>query len=107
MKLQKMKLQAYLHYENVVDVIDYDKWFNECKLQDTFMSWFLVTELHIWMLMVRSMEEGELGRSLRNDIVEAFWNDVSMRSSKLNVSMTAYIYLSIFIDYVFLFFAGD
>lgn len=80
-----MKLQAYLHYENVVDVLDYDKWFNECKLQDTFMSWFLVTELHIWMLMVRCMAEGELGRSLRNDIVEAFWNDVSMRCSKLGV----------------------
>jgi cytochrome b pre-mRNA-processing protein 3 len=54
-------------------------------MPDTFNSWFLVTELHVWMLMVRAMAEGDEGRFVRNNIVEAMWEDVITRVKKLEV----------------------
>jgi len=54
-------------------------------MPDTFFSWFLVTELYVWMLMARVMNEGENGRLVRNAIVEAMWQDVDYRSKQLGV----------------------
>lgn len=52
-------------------------------MPDTFFSWFLITELHVWMLMARYMAEGESGKAIRNNIVEAMWQDVTIRIDKL------------------------
>lgn len=56
-------------------------------MPDTFNSWFLVTELHCWLILTRVMNEGaetgEDGRFIRNCIVEAMWSDVQQRSKKL------------------------
>lgn len=74
-------------YETVADQLNYADFFDEFSLPNTFNSWFLITELHVWMLLVRSMAEGseknEDGRFLRNTIVEAMWSDVSSRAKKL------------------------
>ena len=55
-------------------------------MEDTFFSWFLVTEIHVWMLMLRVMQEENNGVQMRNYIVEAMWNDVKIRAKKLGVS---------------------
>lgn len=77
-------------YESVADRIDYMYFFETFKLPNTFNTWFLITELHVWMLLLRAMAEGAEsngdGRFLRNCIVEAMWNDVNMRATKLGVS---------------------
>nr|CAD7400714.1 unnamed protein product [Timema poppensis] len=57
----------------------------EFKLSDTFLSWFLVTELHVWMVLVRLMAEGKDGRFARNVVVEAMWSDTNTRAKKLGV----------------------
>lgn len=58
-------------------------------MPDTFNSWFLVTELHCWLIMTRVMgegsESGQDGRFLRNCIVEAMWADVQTRAKKLSL----------------------
>lgn len=79
----KLKASSYILYENVADKVSYLKFFEELQMPDTFYSWFLVTELHVWMLMVRTMAEGEEGRYVRNNIVEAMWEDVLTRAKKL------------------------
>lgn len=57
-------------------------------MPDTFNSWFLVTELHCWLILTRVMEEGsesgQDGRFMRNCIVEAMWADVQARAKKLS-----------------------
>lgn len=77
-------------YESVADKINYLTFFDSFNLPNTFNSWFLVTELHVWMILVRAMaegsESGEDGRFLRNCIVEAMWSDVNTRAKKLGVS---------------------
>lgn len=89
--LQRLKVTSHLLYESVADKINYVAFFRHFNLPNTFNSWFLVTELHVWLLMMRSMAEGseagEDGRFLRNCIVEAMWGDVNTRAKKLGVSV--------------------
>ncbi|XP_059614314.1 ubiquinol-cytochrome-c reductase complex assembly factor 1 [Phlebotomus argentipes] len=84
----KLRICSYLLYESIVDKLNYLEFFRRFDLPDTFNSWFLVTELHVWMVLVRAMgegaEKGENGRFLRNSIVEAMWSDVNMRARKLD-----------------------
>lgn len=69
-----------------MDNVDHFEFFKELKLPDTFYSWFVITELHIWMLSARAMAEGDDGRLLRNSLIEALWGDVQQRTKKLGVS---------------------
>lgn len=92
-------------YECVPDKVLYTEWFEKCELPDTFASWFMVTELHVWLLMVRCMaEDAELvssekkpvkgdGHFIRNCIVEALWADVANRIKLLEVKCL-FIYLN-------------
>lgn len=83
----RLKIASYLLYESVADRINYHEFFTYFDLPNTFNSWFLITELHVWMLLLRAMAEGseagEEGRHMRNCIVEALWNDVNIRAKKL------------------------
>ncbi|XP_055916687.1 ubiquinol-cytochrome-c reductase complex assembly factor 1 [Eupeodes corollae] len=83
----RLRVCSHILYESVADKINYLKFFEYFNLPNTFNSWFLVTELHVWMLLVRAMvegpEAGEDGRFLRNAIVEAMWSDVNTRAKKL------------------------
>lgn len=77
---------GFLLYEEVVDQIDYPKFFQQFNMENSFYSWFLVTEIHVWMLMVRAMAEKTVFKQLRNSIVEAMWRDVELRTKKLGHS---------------------
>jgi hypothetical protein len=61
-------------------------------MPDTFHSWFVVTALHVHLLMARLMVEGEEGRIVRNAVVEAMWSDVEFKSKLLGV-ITTFKYL--------------
>lgn len=54
-------------------------------MEDTFHSWFVVRGLHVWMLMVRLMNEGDNGRLVRNAFVEAMWEDIDFKSKQIGV----------------------
>lgn len=82
-----------MQYEGIADHIDYFGFMEEFSLPDTFYSWFVITELHIWMLSTRAMADGENGRFLRNSVVEALWNDVDQRVKKLGVSISPHLKL--------------
>ncbi|XP_043264505.1 ubiquinol-cytochrome-c reductase complex assembly factor 1 [Colletes gigas] len=81
-KYQLMGL-GYFMYEDLVDTLNYTPFFEDFNMPDTFFSWYLVTELHIWMLMVRFMSEGEAGKIVRYNLVEAMWRDIDIRVNKL------------------------
>lgn len=78
-----MRRASHLLYEEVCDRIDYPKFLKHFHKENTFYSWFLVTEIHVWMLMVRAMRDTEHGKFIRNHIVEAMWKDVELRSKIL------------------------
>lgn len=60
--------------------------FLDLNMPDTFFSWFLVTELHVWMIMVRYMAEGNAGKIVRNNLVATLWQDTNARVENLGVS---------------------
>ena len=57
-----------------------------CRLQDSMHSWFLVAQLHVWLLMVRLKREGPDGEFLIKKLMETFWQDAKLRSRELGVS---------------------
>ncbi|CAO1301923.1 unnamed protein product [Diamesa hyperborea] len=83
----QMRATSVVLYECVADNVNYAEFFQTFDLPDTFNSWFLVTEFHVWMLLMRVMNEGsesgEDGRFMRNCVVEAMWADVTQRARKL------------------------
>jgi cytochrome b pre-mRNA-processing protein 3 len=56
------------------------------KLPDSFISWFLITELHIWMLMTKCTVLEDKGRYLRNAVVKTFWDDSLVRMKQIQVT---------------------
>ncbi|XP_013870750.1 ubiquinol-cytochrome c reductase complex assembly factor 1 [Austrofundulus limnaeus] len=81
----KMKIAALRMYTCCVERINYDEFFERCSLADTLNSWFLVTQLHVWMCLVRMRQEGREGRFLCHYIVHAMWGDVEQRSKIMGI----------------------
>ncbi|XP_068202125.1 ubiquinol-cytochrome-c reductase complex assembly factor 1 [Palaemon carinicauda] len=82
----KLRRSGFVLYENIGEKVSALEFIAVCDLPDTFFSWFLVTELHVWMMVTRLMAEGEEGRYARNCMIEAMWEDVEMRAKKLGDS---------------------
>lgn len=76
-------------YENVADNINFQRFFINYRMPNTFNSWFLITELHTWMILVKLMEEPEKGRIVRNAIVDSLWQDTSIRAKQLGADNPA------------------
>ncbi|XP_072037770.1 ubiquinol-cytochrome-c reductase complex assembly factor 1-like [Amphiura filiformis] len=82
----KMRGAAQNLYISCVDDIDVQKFFKACNMDDTLFSWFLVTELHIWMSMVRLRQEGREGKYIIHYLVFCLWHDVEARSKAMGIS---------------------
>jgi cytochrome b pre-mRNA-processing protein 3 len=79
----KLKASGYILLTHCVQLTQLDKFFRVFDMPDTFYSWFLVTELHVWMLCARLMNEGDYGRIVRNSVVEALWQDCDQRAKSI------------------------
>ena len=74
-----MRLSAAYLYVACTDKVPVELFFKELKLPDTYFSWFVVTELHMWMIMSRLMAEGKEGKFARNELVKCLWDDCDQR----------------------------
>lgn len=81
-----VKARSHTLFEKSISQIDYLHFHKRFQMPNTFNSWFLVTELHIWMLAVRAMADREFGDMIRNTIIEAMWIDANYRAKKLSPS---------------------
>ncbi|XP_055526936.1 uncharacterized protein LOC129719566 [Wyeomyia smithii] len=83
----RLRMSSCYLYESVADCVNYNEFFTYFNMPNSFNTWFLITELHVWMLLVRAMAEGPekdaAGRFMRNCIVETMWNDVTTRVKQL------------------------
>jgi len=64
--------------------VDVAAWFKAFDMPDTFFSWWLITEIHAWMLCTR-VKVGETadGQEIRNIIVQGLWEDLETRTKKI------------------------
>jgi len=64
-----------------VDVVE---WFRVFDMPDTFYSWWLITELHVWMLAVRArVGATPEGDQLVTVMAESLWEDLEQRMKKI------------------------
>ncbi|KAM5135666.1 ubiquinol-cytochrome c reductase complex assembly factor 1 [Mantella aurantiaca] len=102
----KIKIAALRMYTCCVERIDYDEFFEKCSLPDTLNSWFLVTQLHVWMCMVRMKQQGREGKYMCRFIVYSMWEDAEQRGKVMGIdsvtmkktmrALTEIFYASIF-----------
>lgn len=78
--LRSSSLRLYLC---CVELADHDLFLREFELPDTFNSWFRITELHVWLCMVRLAQEGKEGKFLRNNMLQFMWQDIEKKTKKL------------------------
>lgn len=72
-------------YECCVEGVNYEDFYEACHMPDTFQSWFLVNQLHVWMCLVRLKVEGKDGRFVYRKLVEIMWQDVEERMKVMGV----------------------
>ncbi|KAI8358055.1 ubiquinol-cytochrome C chaperone-domain-containing protein [Mortierella sp. GBAus27b] len=53
-------------------------WIDTCGLPDNFQTWFSVTHLHVWLLMVRIRAEKN-GKVFQQQLVNHFFHDIEDR----------------------------
>lgn len=65
--------------------VDVVQWFKAFDMPDTFFSWWLVTEIHAWMLCTR-VKVGDTadGEAIRNIIIEGLWEDLETRTKQVS-----------------------
>nr|XP_033770435.1 ubiquinol-cytochrome-c reductase complex assembly factor 1 isoform X1 [Geotrypetes seraphini] len=85
----KIKIAALRMYTCCVERIDYDEFFDRCCLPDTLNSWFLVTQLHVWMCLVRLKQEGRAGKYMCRYVVYVMWEDVTQRGKVMGIDSVA------------------
>lgn len=67
---------AYWHLWKLTLLIDLSS--AECNLPDNFQTWFSITQLHVWMLMVRLRAETH-GKIYIQELVNRFFEDAEER----------------------------
>merc|ERR1711971_804585 len=79
----KLRSSGYILLTICAQRPDIVKFFETFNMPDTFYSWFLITELHVWLLGSRLMGEGDEGRIVRNSLVETLWRRFFMSMHEL------------------------
>lgn len=79
-------------YECCADGLAYDKLYKAAGMPDTFQSWFLVNQLHVWMCLVRLKPLGKDGRFMYRQVVRIFWEDVEERMKVMGVSSNYHMF---------------
>ncbi|KAL1915749.1 uncharacterized protein VTP21DRAFT_6508 [Calcarisporiella thermophila] len=79
MESTALKVSEYL-YEECAKQFEKDKDFyiQVCQMPENYQTWFSVTLLHVWMLMVRLRAEGS-GKSFTQELVNRFFDDAEKR----------------------------
>ncbi|XP_031621125.1 ubiquinol-cytochrome-c reductase complex assembly factor 1 [Contarinia nasturtii] len=75
--------KSMLVYAKTMDTVKHVDFLTKFNMPNSFNSWFLITEIHVWILMVRAMAENENGKAIRDSIVEAMWTDSMQRATSM------------------------
>ncbi|XKL68680.1 hypothetical protein PGB90_006449 [Kerria lacca] len=78
---------TYVTYEQLMEEVQINEFFEEFNMPDTFASWFTVAELHVYILSARLMKEEDVekdhGMQTRDILTDTFWKDADYRSRSL------------------------
>ncbi len=87
--LRKVRPYAVTLFSSCAQGVDIKRFFRHFGLEDTYYSWYLVTELHVWMLSVRLMADGSPeARAVRDALIEMLWRDCEERCVPKPISLS-------------------
>ncbi|KAK0531937.1 Serine carboxypeptidase 3 [Tilletia horrida] len=70
-------------YDACADAVEYNAhfWHEECNLPRTYQTWFQLTNLHVWLLLVRfrAFPTRELSQSYAQELINHFFIDAESR----------------------------
>ncbi|EEZ97585.1 Ubiquinol-cytochrome-c reductase complex assembly factor 1-like Protein [Tribolium castaneum] len=75
----RCKVAGFVLYRELLGSINYESFFDELNLEDSFQTRFVIMELCLWMYAARASAEGHKGAVLREQMVEVLKSDVSQR----------------------------
>ncbi|CAG5129659.1 unnamed protein product [Candidula unifasciata] len=85
-KLQYPKMRLVLSGCNLyiccTDCIDFSEFVKVLNIPDTFNSWFLLLQLHLWMVNVKVSQMGQEGAILKENMYKSMWQNVEQRLQK-------------------------
>ena len=82
---QEIKACGVLFSSYCCQGVQVNDFFDYFDMPDTFFSWFLITELHMWMLINRIMvNNDEDFEKVRNFMIATLWQDCQIRVKLLD-----------------------
>ncbi|OWF53431.1 ubiquinol-cytochrome-c reductase complex assembly factor 1-like [Mizuhopecten yessoensis] len=80
---KELEIAGYRAWLSIIEFTDYQEFCTALELPDTFNTWYLMVELHVWIIMTRLILEGVEGRYFRNVLVSMMWKDVESRMQEV------------------------
>jgi len=80
----KMALAGLRLYLCCTELVDYDEMFDYLGLPDTFFSYFLLLQIHIWLVSARVAQDGDEGQFIKRSVLANMWEDLSEKSKKIS-----------------------
>ncbi|CAL1537516.1 unnamed protein product [Lymnaea stagnalis] len=75
----KLLLSGMNLYVSCTDFVDFSEFVKGVNLPDTFTSWFLLVQLHTWLVNVKLSQMGKEGVLLKKYMYTAMWQNVERR----------------------------
>ncbi|BFZ11162.1 hypothetical protein BsWGS_14201 [Bradybaena similaris] len=87
-KLQFPKMTLAFSGRNLyvccTDCIDFSEFVEALNIPDTFNSWFLLLQLHLWMVNVKLSQMGQEGAFIKVHMYKAMWQNIEERLKKFD-----------------------
>jgi len=79
----RMSYASLKLYLCCTELVQFDELFEYLDLPDTYLSYFNLLFLHIWIILSRVAQEGEEGRFVKKSVLTFLWEDMTERTKKL------------------------
>jgi len=79
-RMSRSGLKLYLC---CTELVQFDELFDYLEIPDTYLSYFLLLHLHIWIVMTRLAQEGDEGTFTKKAMLTYLWEDMTERTKKM------------------------
>jgi len=79
----RMSYASLKLYLCCTELVQYDELFDYLDLPDTYLSYFNLLFLHLWIVLCRVVQDGDEGKFVKKMVLTFLWEDMTERTKKL------------------------
>lgn len=79
----RMSYASLKLYLCCTELVQFDELFDYLELPDTYLSYFNLLVLHIWIVLSRVAQDGDEGKFVKKAVLTNLWEDMTERTKKL------------------------